>query len=75
MRGAYDLIIDVLINEAPVIKEYEAEQDKGVYSIQLRGFSGAYFVTAPEYSDSEMFLTQEAADHYIQLDFGEFIKE
>ena len=75
LMGAYDVIVDFFNNEAPVVKEFEAEQDKGVYSVQIRGMSGAYFVWAPEYGDSEVFLSKKEAEDYVQLNFGEFIKE
>lgn len=74
-QSAYDTIIDILINDAPVVKEFEAEQDKGVYSIQIRGFSGAYFVWATEYGNSEIFASQKHAENYVQENFGEFISD
>ncbi len=74
IERAYDVIIDFLNNEAPVVKEFEAEQDKGAYSVQIRGLGGAYFVCAPEYEDSEVFLSKKDAENYVQLNFGEFLR-
>ena len=74
-QSAYDAIIDILTNNALVVKEFEAEQDKGVYSIEIRGLSGAYFVSAAEYDDSEIFASQKHAENYVQENFGEFISD
>jgi hypothetical protein len=70
---AYDYAVDFLTNEAPVVSEYEAEQDKGVYNVTIRGFPGAYFVQANEYDDSEVFPTLKAAEEYVSEQFGEFL--
>lgn len=74
-QSAYDTIIDILTNNAPVVKEFEAEQDKDVYSIEIRGLSGAYFVWAAEYDDSEIFTSRKDAENYVQENFGEFISD
>ena len=36
----HDAVSDGLLNEAPIVEEYEAEQDKVVYSIQIHGVPG-----------------------------------
>ena len=74
-QSAQDVIIDILTNNAPVVKEFEAETDKDVYSIEIRGFSGAYFVWAAEYDNSEIFASQKHAENYVQENFGEFISD
>jgi|LauGreDrversion4_2_1035121.scaffolds.fasta_scaffold669048_2 hypothetical protein len=71
--GAYDLAVEVLVNEAPEVQVFEAEQDKGVYQVTIRGFPGAYFVKAPEYDASEVFVTKNQARSYIYENFGEFL--
>ena len=70
---ATDLVVDFLGNEAPVVKNFKAEQDKGVYHVTIRGFPGAYFVQAAEYDDSEVFPTRDDAMSYIERHFGEFL--
>jgi hypothetical protein len=72
LSGAYDHVVDVL-SDAPQIEAFEAEQDKGVYPITIRGFPGAYFVQAQEYDDSEVFLTLDEAQEYVFFEFGEFL--
>jgi hypothetical protein len=74
-QSALDAVMDILTNEAPVVKQFEAEQDKGVYSIQIRGFAGAYFVSAAEYGDSEIFASRKHSEDYVQQNFGEFISD
>ena len=74
-QSAQDVIIDILTNNAPVVKEFEAETDKDVYSIEIRGLSGAYFVWATEYDKSEIFASQKHAENYVQENFGEFISD
>lgn len=73
LSGAYDDVLDFLRNEAPEVDVSEAEQGKGVYHVTIRGFPGAYFVTALEYDDSEVFPTRDAAESYIAKNFGEFL--
>ena len=73
LGGAIDNVVDFLVDEAPVVKEYGAEQDKGVYDVTIRGFTGAYFVHANEYDDSEVFLTLKEAKSYVMSEFGEFL--
>jgi hypothetical protein len=72
LSGAYDHVVDVL-SDAPEIEVYEAEQDKDVYHVTIRGFPGAYFVQAGEHGDSEVFLTQDEAESYVFENFGEFL--
>ena len=31
---------EILMDDAPVVREYEAEQDKGAYSVFIRGVRG-----------------------------------
>lgn len=47
-----DAALDSLSNYAPIVKEYEAEQDKGVYPINIVGVDGCYIVCASEYPNS-----------------------
>ncbi len=72
LSGAYDHVVDVL-SDAPEIEVFEAEQDEGIYHVTIRGFPGAYFVQAVDYDDSEVFLTQDEAESYVQVNFGEFL--
>ena len=73
LEAAADDAIEFLENEAPVVKEYEAEQDEGVYKVTIRGFSGVYFVQAIEYDDSEVFITLKQAKEYVMENYGEFL--
>jgi hypothetical protein len=73
LEEAYDVLICALDDDSPVVKVYEAEQDKGVYNVTIRGFSGAYFIQATEYDDSEIFLTKAEAEEHAFRYFGEFM--
>ena len=69
----HDLALDALSNDAPVFSSKEAEQDKGAYSVVIRGVPGAYFVQANEYDDAGVFDSLDEAESYMWLNFGEFI--
>jgi len=69
----YDAAFDTLINDTEVRSRYRAEQDKGEYFIQVRGFNNAWFIQAPEHEDVGFFNTPAEADEYISLNFGEFL--
>jgi hypothetical protein len=69
----HDIAYDTLRNEAPVVEQFEAEQDKGAYYVTLRGIRGAYFVEAPESDDEGVFSTLAQAQRCLQLHYGEFI--
>ena len=67
-----DAALDSLSNYAPIVKEYEAEQDKGVYPINIVGVNGCYVVCASEYPNSEIFNTLNEAEYYVNFNYGEF---
>jgi hypothetical protein len=60
-------------NDSPVVVELSAEQDKGVYSINIHGVTGAYFVTAIEYDNQGPFDSLEDARGFIDGEWGEFL--
>ena len=68
-----DAALDSLSNYAPIVKEYQAEQDKGVYPINIVGVNGCYIVWAAEYDWSDIFNSLEEAEQYVDLTFGEFL--
>lgn len=69
----HDAVSDVLMNSAPIVEEFEAEQDKGVYSVQILGVPGAYFVTAAEYDSEGLFQSLDDARDCVQSNWGEFL--
>jgi hypothetical protein len=69
----YEAAYDALTNEAPVIKSYTGEQDKGAYDITIRGVPGAYFVSALEYDDEGVFDDITTAEAAVYRHYGEFI--
>lgn len=73
LEYAYDDVIEFLKEEAPVIKGYLAETEKGVYPVTIRGFPGAYFVEAMEYDDSEVLVTLREARDHVMDNFGEYL--
>lgn len=68
-----DAALDSLSNYAPIVKEYEAEQDKGVYPISIVGVDGCYIVCASEYPNSEIFNSLAEAEYYVNFNYGEFL--
>ena len=68
----HDACLETLINEAPIVESFDAEQDKGVYSVDIRGIDGAYFVQAIEFDDLGIFSSLEEARNRADLQFGEF---
>ena len=68
-----DAAVDALSNYAPIVKEYEAEQDKGVYPINIVGVDGCYIVCASEYPNSEIFNSLSDAKDYVDFNYGEFL--
>src|SRR5882672_953327 len=68
----YDAAHEALTSEAPVVRSYTAEQDKGAYSIVIRGVPGAYFVSALEYDDG-VFDDLRSAEAAVHSHYGEFI--
>jgi hypothetical protein len=68
-----DAALDSLSNYAPIVKEYEAEQDKGVYPINIIGVNGCYIVCASEYPNSEIFNSLDEAEYYVNFNYGEFL--
>lgn len=67
-----DACIDALMNDAPVVETFDAEQSKGVYTVSIFGVPGAYYVTAPEFDYSGVFSTVENARDEAEADHGEF---
>jgi hypothetical protein len=68
-----DACEEVLINDAPVVEEFLAEQSKGVYPIQICGVPGAYFVHAQEFDREGLFSTLDDAVACVESDHGEFL--
>lgn len=70
----HDAAYDALMNEAPEATAWDAEQDKGVYSVIVRGVPGAYFVQALEYEDDGVYSTLDEAIGAAEANYGEFFK-
>ena len=69
----HDLALDALSNNAPAVFSKKAEQDKGTYSVVIRGVPGAFFVEAMEYDNAGVFDRLDEAKSYMWFNFGEFI--
>ena len=70
-----DAIISLVADSPNVVKEFEAEQDKGAYTVSIIGIPGAYAVEASEYDLQGLFLTPDEAESRVMLSFGEFLVE
>lgn len=68
-----DECLEVLRNEAPIVKELDAKQDKGVYTISIHGIPGAYWAFAPEFDIEGVFSTLSEALAEIDSQHGEFL--
>lgn len=68
-----DACLEVLRNEAPIVKEIDAEQSKGVYTISIHGIPGAYWIFAPEFDVEGVFSTLEEALAEVDSQHGEFL--
>jgi hypothetical protein len=68
-----DVALDLLLNYAPVVEEFLAEESKGIYPITIRGVEGAYFVDAQEYDTEGMFSTIDDAIRCVNENWGEFL--
>ena len=68
-----DAALDSISSYAPIVKTYEAEQDKGVYPVNIYGVDGCYIVWAAENDWSDIFNAIEEAEQYVDLTFGEFL--
>ena len=64
---------EILMDGAPIVREYEAEQDKGAYAVVIRGVEGVYFIQAVEYDDLGPYETLSDAEEAVDQQFGEFL--
>jgi hypothetical protein len=62
-----------LRNYAPIIEDHLAEQDKGVYSVQIHGVPGAFYVRANDYDDEGVFDSLDDARACVEYKWGEFL--
>jgi hypothetical protein len=69
----YDAAFDALLNDAPEVESFTAEQDKGAYHVVIRGVPGAYFVSALEYDHDGFFDDLDEAERAVYRRFGEFL--
>jgi hypothetical protein len=68
-----NVCLEVLRNDAPIVKEIDAEQSKGVYTISIHGIPGAYWVFAPEFDIEGVFSTLSEALAEVDSQHGEFL--
>jgi hypothetical protein len=74
----YDALCDEAfdaLNNGPEVRSWTAEQDKGAYSIVIKGVPGAYIIQALEYDDLGPFETISKAEQEVKVQYGEFIIE
>ena len=64
---------EILMDDAPIVREYESEQDKGAYAVVIRGVEGVYFIQAVEYDDLGPYETLSEAEEAVDQYFGEFL--
>ena len=68
-----DKAFDALINDAPEVRTWTAEQDKGAYNIMIRGIPGVYFIEALERDELGPFETIAEAEQEVKGQYGELI--
>lgn len=57
----HDACLEACMNVAPVVETFDAEQDKGVYTVAIHGVPGAYYVFAPEFDMAGLFSSLDEA--------------
>lgn len=72
LESLRDAVLEALVNEAPEVESFNAEQDKGAYSVTTLGVPGAYFVFAIEFDRAGVFSTLDEARDYAEDIHGEF---
>lgn len=65
-------LLEALVNEAPVVVQWTAEQDLGKYFVTVRGVPGAYFVEALDREDDGVYSDLTVAINTAVRDYGEF---
>jgi len=68
-----DACYAVLCDNAPVLVEYELEQDFGPYPAYIRGVKGCYFLDIMERDPIGPFANVDLAKKAFELCFGEII--
>lgn len=69
----FDEVRELVINESPLCRRLAAEQDLGLYHIDIRGWPGCYWIRTMDRDDEGFFRTVEGAIDCAQFDYGEFI--
>lgn len=67
----HDAALDSLLNGAPVIVQWEAQQDID-FLVTIRGVPGAYFVQALESDDEGVYSNLAEAIAKAEQNYGEF---
>ena len=70
-----DACYDALCNDAPVVFEYELEQDFGPYPAHIRGVPGCYFLDITERDPIGPFATLDLAKKAFEFGFGNLISD
>ena len=78
LNEAWDIIHEAVKNEAECIDSISgmvlgSTDDNDAFPIQIMNYGPVYYVRAPEFDDSDFFLTEEAAWEHAQNDFEPFI--
>jgi len=68
-----DACYDILRNDAPIVFEYELEQDFGPYSAFIRGVNGCYFLDVLERDPIGPFGNIDLAKQAFDFGFGELL--
>ena len=70
-----DACYEALCNEAPVVFEYELEQDFGPYPAHIRGVPGCYFLDIAERDPIGPFANIKLAKKAFDFGFGDLISD
>lgn len=64
-----DFLEDILLNNAKIYSEFEANGDYGNFPIYIKGLGGIYFIEALEFDKARYFIKLEDAEIYVKSDW------
>lgn len=69
----YDAVYSALMNAAPIVRSYTAQQSEGPYPVWITGIEGAYLLMAPEHDTLGPFALLAHAVDAMDRNYGRFL--
>ena len=73
LADVYDAAYSALMNAAPIVRSYSAQQDKGPYPVWIAGIDGAYVLMASEHDTLGPFESLASAVDAMDRNYGRFL--